>query len=228
MPKAFATCLFSILPIISAGAQVDTIRVGTINAVAGKGTVSVPVYLSNSAGYCLGHFAFAWSAENDRIKSVGIAPGNHMGWRFSVESIDNDRGVISVVGENTTPESMGPAIPFCLVFAIENPEFQNIPIGSNGPARLDCCDGIGMFEAAFVPGELRLMANLPGDVNGSGFVSGIDVTHLVDYLSGSRNSLANPASGDANGDCETNALDVSYLVNYFEGRGSQPVSRDCQ
>ena len=67
---------------------------------------------------------------------------------------------------------------------------------------------------------------IPGDVNGNGWVNGIDVTFFVAYLKG----IGSPppdscdigqgrfyVAADANGDCSVNGIDVLYMVNYFKG-----------
>jgi hypothetical protein len=68
---------------------------------------------------------------------------------------------------------------------------------------------------------------LPGDANGNGHLSGIDVVFLVAYLKGIGTPPLPYLTGDSNGDCAVNGLDVVYLVNYFKGWGAAPIRGDC-
>jgi predicted outer membrane repeat protein len=75
-----------------------------------------------------------------------------------------------------------------------------------------------------------------GDVNNSGFVNGLDVIYLVNYLKG---GTAPPKScacsilgqlyvaADANGSCSVNGLDVTYMVSYFKGGPGILFCEDC-
>ena len=71
---------------------------------------------------------------------------------------------------------------------------------------------------------------LPGDVNNSAEVNGLDVIYLVNYFKGGSAPplICDNGSGpffvaaDINGDCATNGLDVIWFVNYL--KGGSPIS----
>jgi hypothetical protein len=66
---------------------------------------------------------------------------------------------------------------------------------------------------------------LPGDVNNTADVNGIDVIYLVNYLKGGPappltcDNGSGPffVAADLNGDCATNGLDAVWFVNYLKG-----------
>ncbi|HBC46155.1 MAG TPA: hypothetical protein DEO84_03110 [candidate division Zixibacteria bacterium] len=70
-------------------------------------------------------------------------------------------------------------------------------------------------------------AYLPGDANGSGTVSGLDVVFLIRFFKGLGPAPDPLLSGDANGSCTVSGLDVTYLVRYFKG-GPAPFIGDCK
>jgi hypothetical protein len=71
-----------------------------------------------------------------------------------------------------------------------------------------------------------------GDVNGSGNLTGLDVTYAVRYFKGGYpppyriicpcGEYSWYGSGDVNGSCTFDGLDVLYMVRYFKG-GSPPM-----
>jgi hypothetical protein len=70
-----------------------------------------------------------------------------------------------------------------------------------------------------------------GDVNGSGILTGLDVTYSIRYFKGGPHPPysceCTPGytwyiSGDVNGSCTFDGLDVTYMVRYFKG-GSPPM-----
>ncbi|UCC79272.1 MAG: hypothetical protein JSW64_13500 [Candidatus Zixiibacteriota bacterium] len=71
---------------------------------------------------------------------------------------------------------------------------------------------------------------IPGDVNHSGDVNGLDVIYLVNYFKGGPPPPLEVEGfypeADANGSCDVNGLDVLYLVNFFKG-GSPPIDGNC-
>ena len=67
---------------------------------------------------------------------------------------------------------------------------------------------------------------LAGDANGSGNVSGPDITYLVAYFKGYGPRPDPFLTGDANGDCDVDLADVSYIVNYCKG-GPAPIMGIC-
>jgi hypothetical protein len=96
----------------------------------------------------------------------------------------------------------------------------------NGP---DCI----LYAGFWVPGGCFF---IPGDVNGSGSATGLDVVYAVNYFKGQGppppiicDCVATEypfyGGGDANGDCHFSGLDVTYLVRYFKGLG--PAPRPC-
>ncbi|HBZ00474.1 MAG TPA: hypothetical protein DEO84_04035 [candidate division Zixibacteria bacterium] len=78
---------------------------------------------------------------------------------------------------------------------------------------------------------------VPGDVNGSGNATGLDVVYMVNFFHGGRaphdecppcrdlgtNMIYPP--GDVNGTCSWTGLDVTYFVRYLKGIG--PALRFC-
>jgi subtilisin family serine protease len=71
-------------------------------------------------------------------------------------------------------------------------------------------------------------AFVPGDVNGSGDVNGLDVVYLVNYLKGIGPIPPDPIlRADANGSCAVNGIDVSYLVIFLKG-GPAPFAGNCR
>lgn len=68
---------------------------------------------------------------------------------------------------------------------------------------------------------------IAGDANGSGHLSGSDVTYLVSYFKGYVLPPQPYLAGDANGNCLVNGADVTYLVIYFKGLGQPPFYGDC-
>jgi hypothetical protein len=67
---------------------------------------------------------------------------------------------------------------------------------------------------------------IPGDVNGSGQVNGLDVIYLVNYFRGGADIPAPALRADANGNCIVNGMDVLYLQSYLTG-GPAPIRGDC-
>jgi hypothetical protein len=67
---------------------------------------------------------------------------------------------------------------------------------------------------------------IPGDINDSGVLNGIDVTYFVSFFKGGAPIPAPQDRADANGDCHVNGLDVVYLINYFKG-GPAPIREIC-
>lgn len=73
---------------------------------------------------------------------------------------------------------------------------------------------------------------LPGDVNNSGTVTGLDVIYLVNFFKGGAApsvscDIGNGSfyvSADVNGDCTVTGLDVVYFVNFLKGG---PPIRHC-
>ena len=56
-------------------------------------------------------------------------------------------------------------------------------------------------------------SNIPGDVNGDGTVTAVDITALYNYLLNSDTS--NLINGDVNGDGHISAVDITVLYNYL-------------
>lgn len=66
---------------------------------------------------------------------------------------------------------------------------------------------------------------IPGDVNASGGVDGLDLVFLVNYLKGGQ--APEPLlAADANGNCAVDEDDSIYLLDYFKG-GPAPLAGDC-
>ena len=78
----------------------------------------------------------------------------------------------------------------------------------------------------FLPyqGTIQVVAFFPGDSNGDGIVSLVDVVFMINYLfKGGEQS--NPwERSDVNCDTEVNLADVVYLINYLFTGGSEPCS----
>jgi parallel beta-helix repeat protein len=89
--------------------------------------------------------------------------------------------------------------------------------------RVVAVDNDSLIRIGGIPEQVRQLIILPpGDANGSGTTTGLDVSFLVNYFKG-RNSGPDPLlAGDANGSCTTTGLDVTYLVRFFKGIGSAP------
>ena len=66
---------------------------------------------------------------------------------------------------------------------------------------------------------------IPGDINDSGAVNGMDIVFLVNYLKGGPAPIPR-YSADVDGNCQVNQADLAYLVDYLKG-GPQPVAGDC-
>ncbi len=65
----------------------------------------------------------------------------------------------------------------------------------------------------------------PGDANGNGVVSILDITDLIAYLykGGPIQLIPCLDEADPNGDCKINILDVIYYISYLYKQGPQPV-----
>jgi hypothetical protein len=69
---------------------------------------------------------------------------------------------------------------------------------------------------------------IPGDINGTGIINGVQISYGVNYFKGFGPpppficpDCPNPgdtlfATGDVNGTCEFNGVDISYYVIYFK------------
>jgi subtilisin family serine protease len=92
--------------------------------------------------------------------------------------------------------------------------------------RVVAVDNDSLIRIGGMPEQVRQLIIIPpGDANGSGSATGLDVSFLVNYFKG-RNSGPDPLlAGDANGSCTTTGPDVTYLVRYFKGIG--PAPRRC-
>jgi hypothetical protein len=228
MKKTAIVFIMLLLGNTGAFTQPDSITVGKVRTADGRGRVYVPVYFTHSAGYCSSQIHLTWKPAGERIKALGIAPGDVGVWQFTVESLDQKNGVISVVGENPDTALTGKFVAFYLAFSLEDPDYQTIGIGSDGTARFGSCDGIDGIEPAFAAGELSYVEYLPGDANGSAAVNGLDVTYMIGYLRGRSISMDGNRAADTNGDCRFNILDVTFLVNYLENRGPEPILEGCR
>jgi hypothetical protein len=87
-------------------------------------------------------------------------------------------------------------------------------------------DGTTSYIPDLIFSCLYFVEYLAGDANGSGDVSGADVTYMVNYCKGFGPSPDPIFAGDANGDCLANGMDVVYLVAYFRG-GPEPFLGSC-
>lgn len=77
---------------------------------------------------------------------------------------------------------------------------------------------------------------IPGDANGSGSFTGLDVTYSVRYFKGGPHPPysceCTPGNtwyvtGDVNGSCTFSGLDITYMVRYFKGGPSVIPCADC-
>ncbi len=68
---------------------------------------------------------------------------------------------------------------------------------------------------------------LPGDVNNSGSVDGVDVIYLVNYFKGGPTPPEPFLRADCNGSCDVSGLDVNYLLLYLRGSGNNPHRGNC-
>jgi hypothetical protein len=97
---------------------------------------------------------------------------------------------------------------------------------------------VAIPTASFSP--LQLLEHIscpyvPGDINGSGLLNGIDIVYGVNYFKGGNPPMvrcdmcpqSQPfyAAGDINGDCIFNGLDITYIVHYL--KTSFPPVRFC-
>ncbi len=82
---------------------------------------------------------------------------------------------------------------------------------------------IYLIAVASIPSSAGDCSGVPGDVNNDGYVTGADVTYLVNclYREGPNPPCLDQA--DVNGDCFVFFDDITYLVNYLTG-GPAPQS----
>jgi hypothetical protein len=74
--------------------------------------------------------------------------------------------------------------------------------------------------------ELGFAAVRPGDFDGDGAVTPVDVARMIAYLFGNGYPPVNMRNADVNTDCRTNLMDVVVLVNYLY-RGGPPPAPGC-
>jgi hypothetical protein len=104
-------------------------------------------------------------------------------------------------------------------------------------------DGVGYQEVKHDTIEAQIKITgpppcqyVPGDANGVGGFTGLDVTYSVRYFKGGPlppySCECTPGhtwyvSGDVNGSCSFTGLDITYMVRYFKG-GPHPIPcSDC-
>lgn len=77
---------------------------------------------------------------------------------------------------------------------------------------------------------------IPGDINGSGAVNGVDIVYGVSFLKGMAATPDScycgthgyiPAAGDVTGNCLFNGLDITFMVNYFKGGAAFVPCTEC-
>jgi hypothetical protein len=91
-------------------------------------------------------------------------------------------------------------------------EVMNYSSLSNSPLRY----------ADDVPSEF-----IPGDVNNSGRVDGMDIVYFVNYLKGGPFPPQPLLRADCDGSCDVSGIDVMYLLNYLLGWGNPPIRGNC-
>jgi len=92
------------------------------------------------------------------------------------------------------------------------------------------CDDAGNWSALsnsplLLSGDTT-SAFIPGDVNNSGVVNGLDLVYLVNYFKGGPAIPVPALRADANGNCFIEGIDAVYLHNFLLG-GPEPHAGDC-
>lgn len=73
-------------------------------------------------------------------------------------------------------------------------------------------------------GSIQVVSFFPGDSNGDGNISLVDVVFVINYLFNSGEASNPPERSDVDCDGEVNLTDVVYLINYLFRGGSEPCS----
>jgi hypothetical protein len=69
------------------------------------------------------------------------------------------------------------------------------------------------------------VTDLPGDLDGDGFVSVIDLSLMIDYAFAG-GSLTNVRNADVNGDCVVNLIDIVIQIDHLF-LGGAPLMPGC-
>jgi hypothetical protein len=73
--------------------------------------------------------------------------------------------------------------------------------------------------------RMGLVGDLPGDLDGDGFVTAIDLSLMIDYAFAG-GSLTNVSNADVNGDCDVNLLDIVIVIDHLFMNGA-PLMPGC-
>ncbi len=228
MKNLFLASIFLLFSVTSAEAQIDSLIIGPVISLPGNDTLMVPVFLAQESGCCFAHLRLGWyQPEKGRTEFIGLAAGESLDWQFGVEEVDSEKGEVSIIGFNPAPKTQDRELIFYLQFVSDSLSAKELAIRDGAEQRLGSCDGLGGTEPVFVPAQNRITSTVAGDANFSSFLSGVDITYLVNFLADKGPAPAAVSLGDANGDCQVNYLDITYLLNYFEGRGPEPLAGEC-
>ena len=69
----------------------------------------------------------------------------------------------------------------------------------------------------FVPGHIRVLNYIPGDVNGDGIINTTDASYLRRWIAGGYNVVIDESAADVNGDGIITTNDVVYILRYIAG-----------
>ncbi len=155
----------------------------------------MPVFFAIGPGTCFSHTHFAWGSADDKITTIGIAPGTAEGWQFGRDSLDNANHFISIIGESFLADAGGRLLPFHFAFVLKDPQYQTVTIGRDQTLRFDLDEGLGGSEPSFAPGDIKYLGPLQGDANASGYVNGVDLLYIISSLLGKRHTPGKHCGG---------------------------------
>ena len=186
---------------------------------------SMKLSYDENAVFDPGEVVLHWTAPGDD-SLTGRASGYDLRYRpYAAGPIDTDQEWQSAMQALSEP---APALPNQPDSAI----VQNLEFGGSYYFCLKAYDNVfnysGMSNSPFLAaGDTTGYDYVPGDANGDGNVTGLDVVFLVAYFKGIGQPPLPYLAADANGNCIVNAIDETYLVYYFKGWGAPPVRGEC-
>ena len=193
-----------------------TITVETVEALAGS-TVEVDVKIENNPGILGLTLTLSYdegitltsATVGDAFEALSYTPGGELGngWKFVFD------------GTSISPEDVKDGVILTLTFEVSADAEPNTAVSiSVSYEQSDIIDNDMLpVNPAVVPGGVKIIDYIPGDVNSDGDVNTSDVVALRRYIAGGYGVTINEPAGDVNGDSDVNTSDVVALRRYIAG-----------
>jgi hypothetical protein len=127
---------------------------------------------------------------------------------------------VDIITVNNTASDSATATTFTPITASRIRIYQPSNMGPQGNRRIMWLTELEVWE--FNSGQI--LADIPGDVNGSGHLDGTDLVSLIRHLKNDSKIKMSLSNADVDGSGQVNSADVDYLRLYFRGSGPAPVA----